>query len=113
MAKDKTLNIPTEFHTQIDAGSKFLKNDLLKVENKEYSIECGIADVGILDNTGVHITDKNVLDIFITEKNPIEKDFSIRVSLDRYQLKKLINHLVIKYGELMAIGYFTEQEDGV
>ena len=35
MAKAKTLNITTEYHTQIDAGSKVLKNDLLKVENKE------------------------------------------------------------------------------
>ena len=110
MAKDKTLNIQTEYHTQIDAGSKVLKNDLLKVENKEYSIESGIAAVGIIDNTGIHVTDKNVVDIFITEKNPIKKDFPVRVSLDRFQLKKLINQLVIKYGELVSIDYFTEQE---
>ena len=110
MAKDKTLNIPTEYHTQIDAGSKVLKNDLLKVENKEYSIESGIAAVCIIDNTGIHVTDKNVVDIFITEKNPIKKDFPVRVSLDRFQLKKLINQLVIKYGELVSIDYFTEQE---
>ena len=110
MAKDKTLNIPTEYHTQIDAGSNVLKNDLLKVENKEYSIESGIAAVGIIDNTGIHVTDKNVVDIFITEKNPIKKDFPVRVSLDRFQLKKLINQLVIKYGELVSIDYFTEQE---
>lgn len=110
MAKDKTLNIPTEYHTQIDACSKVLKNDLLKVENKEYSIESGIAAVGIIDNTGIHVTDKNVVDIFITEKNPIKKDFPVRVSLDRFQLKKLINQLVIKYGELVSIDYFTEQE---
>ena len=110
MAKDKTLNITTEYHTQIDAGSKVLKNDLLKVENKEYSIESGIAAVGIIDNTGIHVTDKNVVDIFITEKNPIKKDFPVRVSLDRFQLKKLINQLVIKYGELVSIDYFTEQE---
>ena len=110
MAKDKTLNIPTKYHTQIDAGSKVLKNDLLKVENKEYSIESGIAAVGIIDNTGIHVTDKNVVDIFITEKNPIKKDFPVRVSLDRFQLKKLINQLVIKYGELVSIDYFTEQE---
>lgn len=30
MAKDKTLNIPTEYHTQIDAGSKVLKKRPVK-----------------------------------------------------------------------------------
>lgn len=73
MAKDKTLNIPTEFHTQIDAGSKFLKNDLLKVENKEYSIECGIADVGILDNTGIHILQTRMFLISLSQRRTRSK----------------------------------------